>query len=347
MRGQEGPRVFRRAEVVRAALAGRAHRGRAGEGRDRDAAARAEAALVGRIVRGRLAGLREAVLRLRRLDGEPASLAAQPAVLRPLLRARCGNRPVERALRDLHPHEVVGAERALVQEAAQVLPYRRRAAALQQLVGLEQPPGRQRQLLRIEIRREREVREVLAVVSGRVVPAAVGVDAQVRPAFQGERAVRLVERTGRPLAFEVIEDVGEGVALEDMVLHAKGERADRAARSGAGQPERSFVPEVGEVDRPVHPVAPVRDRPHGPRRAGGYGRTTLERLDGARAHPVAPMTLDDGALGSLRVIAEVVDEDDRGSGARGQGQQHRRGGEGQTRCRHFSSLRAAFGRRHL
>src|SRR6185436_12763966 len=91
-------------------------------------------------------------------------------------------------------------------------------AALQEVVRLQEAPGRQGNLLRVEVRRIREVRKVLAVVAGGVVPAPVRVHHAVTPSLEPNRPVRLIEETGRALPLEVVEDVGERLPLQHALL---------------------------------------------------------------------------------------------------------------------------------
>jgi hypothetical protein len=207
--GQEGPAVFGGAEVVGLPLARRRPEGGLGQGGDGEAAPGAEAALVFGLVGAR--------------DGLRARVAADAAVVGALGRSRPRHRAIERPPGRLHADEVVRAPRRLVEQTPQVLAEEGIGAALQEVVGLQESPGGQGNLLRVEVRGIRQVREMFAVVAGGVVPAAVRVHHAVAPAFQGHRAVRLVEEARRALALEVVQDVGEGVALEHALSMRKGE----------------------------------------------------------------------------------------------------------------------------
>jgi hypothetical protein len=60
------------------------------------------------------------------------------------------------------------------------------------------------------------VGEVLAVVAGRVVPAAVGVDPRALEALEADAAVGPVLDAVAALALEVGDHVGNGVTLEQV-----------------------------------------------------------------------------------------------------------------------------------
>ena len=124
-----------------------------------------------------------------------SAFGGDPPVLGLLLRAAPRDGDVERALRVLAPDEVVGAEQGLVEEPLLILLEVGLAAPLDLPQGLEEAPGRERDLLGIEIGRVGQVREVLAVVPGGVEPAAVHVDDAGLP-LEGQLAVGLVPEAG-------------------------------------------------------------------------------------------------------------------------------------------------------
>ena len=318
---QEGPGVLGRPQVVGLALPGRAHGRRPRQGGDGQAGPRAQAGLIPHVLQAQGAsGLQPPFPRLRGQDGEAARVASDAAVLRPLARPRRGHRAVERPFGRLHAHQVVGSPGAFVHQAPQVLAEGGVAALLQQVVRLEQAPGGEGELLRVEVGREGEVGEVLAVVAGRVVPAAVRVHARtLRAALEGQRAVGLVQRARGALSLEVVEDVRQRVPLEHVLPHPEGERA----RLAGHQPVASLTLQRGEVERPVVRLTPARDLPGGLRGAGQHALAALHVLHHERRDRVARASLDHGALGAGEVVAEVVGEDrGRGCGQDGQEQDH-------------------------
>jgi hypothetical protein len=129
------------------------------------------------------------------------------------------------------------------------------------LVSLEEAPRGQRDLLRVEIGREGEVREVFAVIARRVKPAAMQVSTLTRLIGERRVPVGLVEQSGASLSFEVKDHVRQRVPFEQVLAHHKRERPDRAFARGAFDNVNAFGGDAVEFDGPEMPILPLPDRP--------------------------------------------------------------------------------------
>jgi hypothetical protein len=110
--------------------------------------------------------------------------------------------------------QVVGSVKALVQQAALVLGEVVVSARLERLIAAQQRPGGERDLLRIEIRGRVLMREVFAVVAGRIPPAAMRIQELARRAGHGEVPVGALHLSSGALALEIVDDAGERIALQ-------------------------------------------------------------------------------------------------------------------------------------
>jgi len=194
-------------------------------------------------------------------------------------------------------------------------------------VAFEKRPCDEGDLLRVEGGGGVLVREMDAVVAGGVVPAAVDIDEAGFACGEGEMAVSLVEVAGGALAFEVEDDVREGVAFEEVV----GDVEDAGGCFAAGRVDFEDVTagsaEGGKVGGPEDAVAPVVDFGCGRERAGEDGLVG-GGVDEGEAVGVGLLVFvgadDEGLFGGLEFVADVIDEDldlsrcglaDRGLGA--------------------------------
>jgi hypothetical protein len=189
-------------------------------------------------------------------DGEAFAFGGDAAVLRGLFAAGGGDGAVETAVGVFDADEVIGAVQSFVEEAAFVLAEVLVVAAVQLFAGFEEGPVGHGDLLGVEVGGEGEVGEVFAVVAGGVVPAAVDVGGVVG-ILEFEVVVGFVELAGAALGFEVVEDVGEGVAFEEVGLDEEGEAVDGAVIRNSFQGVGAFFGEGGEVEGPEGPVFPV------------------------------------------------------------------------------------------
>ena len=148
------------------------------------------------------------------------------------MRRSCGSLPgpgtvdglVERAVGALVAHQEVGAEQTLVEQATVVLAEILVVARFQLLPGAQQAPGGERQLLGVEVTGRILVRQVDAIVARGVVPATVDIERSRRAVGMRKMSVGLVQQAAGALALEVVDDVGERVSLEHVVLNLEGRR---------------------------------------------------------------------------------------------------------------------------
>ncbi len=154
----------------------------------------------------------------------------------------------------------------------------------EQPVRFQQNPDDQRRLLGIEIGGKGQVREVLAVVAGRIVPAPVHVHAALAEAsLERQAPIGPVVAPRAALAFEVKEHVREGPALQQVFAQFEGEGGHRTQIRFAPQPVKTRLIHGSEVDAPEMPGRPVGHAPERLRHEGGHrlvGIFPIERTGG-------------------------------------------------------------------
>ena len=291
-----------------------------GECGDGDAAAVAEADFVGEL------GVHffevfegGAVLGGECFDGEAFAFGGDAAVFRGFFATGGGDGAVEGSVGVFDADEVVGAVHGFVEEAAFVLAEVLVVAAREFFVSFEEGPVGHGDLLGVEEGGEGEVGEVFAVVAGGVVPAAVDVGGGGL-VVEFQIVVGFVEEAGAALAFEVVDDVGEGVAFEEAVLDEEGEGADGAMIYRGFEGVGAFGVEGGGVGGEEDPVFPLVAGADFFGVAGEDFGVVGVGEDAEGGDVVAGVGEEDGVLGGGGFVAEVVGEDFDVVGAGGGGE---------------------------
>src|SRR5579859_3597670 len=146
-------------------------------------------------------------IRCLRLDLRLPVWISDLPVLRKLSRPLPGDRLEERAAGPLHAYKKVCAVKPFVEHAALVLGEVIVMPANQNAVALQQTPGHERHLLRIEVRGGILVREMDAVVARSVVPSAMYIDHSRLPIRKWKMTVGFIDKACGALRFEVEDDV--------------------------------------------------------------------------------------------------------------------------------------------
>src|ERR1700751_437766 len=105
------------------------------------------------------------------------------------------------------------------------------------------------------------MRQVLAIISRRVPPAAVSVEEAGFLAVKWKMAISLVESSRTAFFLEEINYVGQSIALEKELLNAEREQAHRSTARCAFNEVFALRLEGIEVDRPEVPIPPLLHRP--------------------------------------------------------------------------------------
>ncbi len=172
----------------------------------------------------------------------------------------------EKARLILHPAEKISPVlRLVIEPLAEVHPIDIVARG-QQFPALEQGPHHHGGLLGVEVIGVGEVAQVLAHVAAGIEPAAMYVFALIG-AKQAGSAVGSIEGAAGALALEVVNDVGEAAAGQQILADGKTGRADNALlRGGCAcggsdrlQPVVAGLLECREVGAPVGTALPARD----------------------------------------------------------------------------------------
>ncbi len=177
------------------------------------------------------------------LVSELCAIRAQLALLG-ILRPGVEQRRVPEPRPVLHAQQPLGAVERLVPDPFQE--QGRRPALGVDVPDTRQHPHHQRRLLGVHEIRIREMTQVLAVVPGGVVPAAVHV-AHGTVADTWRRAISGVPHTGAPLTLDVVDDVGD----ELVAMRSFGDREALALpRASTHPPVQGVPPGDGNSARP-------------------------------------------------------------------------------------------------
>src|SRR5581483_503575 len=98
---------------------------------------------------------------------------------------------------------------------------------------------------------------MLTVIAGSIPPAAVGVHRTFLLALKMKMVVGFIELARTALVLEVVNDVGNGVALQQVSLHAKREGSHTPAIGIAVEVVLAFAGKRIEIQRPEIPVPPL------------------------------------------------------------------------------------------
>src|SRR6266576_1059060 len=150
------------------------------------------------------------------------------------------------------------------------------------------------------------MRQVLAVVTGCVPPTAVGVERPFLRPLKWQVPIGLVEAPSAALTLEVIDNIRQRFALQQVLLNHEGERADRSMTGGAIQIIFPVAGERIEITRPEIPVTPLADRTFSPRGNHQKGSIAQPILQRAIRKRVAGFAENYKVLGPRRFVAQVA-----------------------------------------
>src|SRR5262249_59125478 len=105
------------------------------------------------------------------------------------------------------------------------------------------------------------MRQVLAIISRRVPPAAVSIEEAGFLAVKWKMAISLVESSRTAFFLEEINYVGQSIALEKELLNAERERTHRSTARCALNEVFALRAEGIEVERPEVPIPPLLHLP--------------------------------------------------------------------------------------
>ncbi len=120
-------------------------------------------------------------------------------------------------------HQVIGTEQGFILHAAQELDGIRIPFTAQLAYRLEQAPGDHRELLRVEVGGEAQVREVLAVVSSGIIPAAMDIHHfSGGVALEGHAAIGSIVSPRAAHGFKIGNHIRERLAFKYLGLDQEG-----------------------------------------------------------------------------------------------------------------------------
>ncbi|MND79783.1 hypothetical protein D3C80_715380 [compost metagenome] len=252
-----------------------------------------------------LAKARLPVVGLEPLLGGVGAQLALLGILAPLVE-QCH---VEEAALILHPAEKIRPVQPLVTEPlAEVQPVDV-AARRQERPALEQAPHHQWGLLGIEVVGVGEVAQVLAHVAAGIEPTAVHILVLVG-AKQASAAVGPIEGAAGALALEVVNDIGEAAAGQQILTYGEAGGADYALCCDGFQPVVAGLLEGAEVGTPVGASLPAWHL------ACGLERNLQQQaviMQAAQSHQAAYLHvgggLQQGNLVSVTLVTHLIDQE--------------------------------------
>ncbi len=209
----------------------------------------------------------------------------------------------------LHPAEEIGAVQRLVIEPLAEVHSVDIAARGQQFPALEQSPHHHGGLLGGEVVGVGEVAQVLAHVAAGIEPAAVHIFVLVGAKQAGD-AVGPIKGAAGALPLEVVNDIGETAAGQQILADGKTGGADYALGSDRLQPIVAGLLEGGEVGTPVSAALPAGDAASRLQRGFKQDLAIIKALQPDIAAEIrGGGGLQQGDLVSVALVAHLIDQE--------------------------------------